>query len=344
MFAVRLGAQQPAAPTVTVAGIAFAQYSYSLLPDSSMAGNGHQSNFDVTRTFVHVLGHFRDGISTRVTLDIDGRKAVSSQLSLRLAYAYVSWQPNATGPLTWKMGLMHTPWNEYEEAVWDYRMQGKSVLDRGGYGGTADFGAGVDGNWGNDRVNMQAGVYNGEGAYNAPGDAGKDVAARVSVRLADSDFPGRVGGLRLSAYLDAGTATGGGARRRYLAMLSYRSKMWTFGALVAATEDSMAPDRPHQHGAVESVFGVLNVPRSGVALIGRVDTGDPDTVNSSDIANSVINPFVNRQTRVIAGVSYALSPHLRVLADADLLSVARGATNLFDRSRQLVYFHTEFKF
>jgi hypothetical protein len=340
-----LSAQQPAAvPTVTVAGVAFAQYSYSLLEDSSTAGNGHQNNFDVTRTFVHVLGHFSDGISTRVTVDVDGRKAASNQLSLRLAYAYVSWQPNARGPLTWKMGLMHTPWNEFEEAVWDYRMQGKSVLDRNGYGNTADFGAGVDGNWNDDRVNMQAGIYDGEGAYNAPGDAGKDVSARVSVRLAGTGLTGRVGGLRLSGYADIGTATGGAARRRLLGMLSYRSPTLTLAALVAATQDSTGPATPRQHGVVESVFGVLNLPHTKAALIGRIDSYDPDTDQASDVPNSAVNVTVNRQTRVILGASYSVSPHLRVLADADLVSVANGATNVFDRTRQLLYFHTEFKF
>ena len=293
---------------------------------------------------MHVLGHFSDGISTRVTFDVDGRKASSNQLSLRLAYAFVSWQPNARGPLTWKLGLMHTPWNEFEESVWDYRMQGKSVLDRDGYTTTSDYGAGVDGSWDHERINMQAGVYNGEGSTNPLGDAGKDAEARVSVRLAESDLAGRVGGLRLSAYADIGTANGGAPRRRFLGMMSYRSRTVTLAALIAATQDSVAPNAPNQKGLVASVFGVYNVPRTRVALLARVDSYDPDTDLSSDVPNTAANLGVNCQTRVIAGVSYLVSPHLRVLADIDLLSVSNGATNLFDRTRQMVYFHTEFKF
>lgn len=337
-------AAPPDKPSVTVAGVAFVQFGYGLLVDSSLAPPGHPSNFDVTRTFVHVLGHFGDGVSTRVTADIDGRKAAAGQLSFRLAYAFVSWQPGARGPLTWKIGLMHTPWNEYEEAVWDYRFQGRSVLDRNGYGNTADFGAGVDGNWDHDRINMQAGVYNGEGANAALGDQGKDVSARMSIRLAPTDLPGRVGGLRLSGYADLGRSTGGGAKRRLLAMLSYKNTRLAIAGIAAATEDSIAPASPHLHGQLFSIFATYNVPKSGVALIARLDRADPDTDNNSDAQNVSANVAVNPETRLIGGVGYAISPHLRVLLDVDALSVANGATNVFDRSRQFAYFHTEFKF
>ena len=342
-----LSAQQPAAaptPTVTVTGVAFVQYAYGLQVDSTLATPGHPNNFDVTRTFLHVLGHFSDGISTRVTLDVDGRKASTNQLSLRLAYAFVSWQPNARGPLTWKMGLMHTPWNEFEEAVWDYRMQGKSVLDRNGYGNTADFGAGVDGTWEHDAINLQAGVYNGEGAYSTPGDQGKDIAARVSVRLAESDLPGRVGGLRLSGFFQHGTATGGGARRRYLGMISWRGKGATFGALVAATQDSVNANNPEQKGQLLSVFGVLNIPHTKFAVLARYDAYDPNTQNSSTSIAQADDLNLDQQKRFVAGVSYAMSPHLRLLADVDLTTLPAGAFPAFQGPRQVLYLHTEFKF
>jgi nitrate reductase assembly molybdenum cofactor insertion protein NarJ len=53
---------------------------------------------------------------------------------------------------------------------------------------------------------------------------------------------------------------------------------------------------------------------------------------------------VNRQVRAIAGISYAISPNLRVLLDTDLNALQNGGTNTFDRNRQMVYFATEFKF
>jgi hypothetical protein len=346
LVALPLSSQQPVttAPGVTITGQVFLQYGYGLQVDSTLASPGHPNNFDVTRTFVNFLGHFDDGISSRVTLDVDARKATANELSMRLAYAFVGWQPNGRGPLTWKMGLMHTPWVEWEETVWDYRMQGKSVLDRNGYSSISDFGAGVDGNWNNDRVNMQAGVYNGEGSTNGLGDQGKDFEARVSVRLMATDLPGRVGGLRLSGFAQVGTATGGGERRRFLGMLSYKSKTLTLAALMATTQDSLVPALPHQRGSVISAFGVYDIPRTRFAAVLRLDSYDPNADSTSQLINSAANVAVNTQTRVIAGVSYTASPHLRVLADADLVSIENGATNAFNRTRQMLYFQSEVRF
>ena len=47
---------------------------------------------------------------------------------------------------------------------------------------------------------MQVGVYDGEGYSNAPGDPGKDVEGRVSIRPANTDLGGRAGGVRLTGY------------------------------------------------------------------------------------------------------------------------------------------------
>ncbi len=54
---------------------------------------------------------------------------------------------------------------------------------------------------------------------------------------------------------------------------------------------------------------------SKIAVIGRVDIVDPNT--------SVAN---NKNTRIIGGVSYQLSPNVRLLADLDRQSFESGAT------------------
>jgi len=137
-FAVRAAAQQQAAPApqLTVSGVAYLQYAYIDAPV-------HTNNFDVTRAYVNVLGRFANGISTRVTTDVY-RLAPDNSLQIRLKYAYVAWTPTGSS-LTYKLGLIHTPFVDWEEALWDYRMQGTGALDRNGYLTSADFGAGVDG-------------------------------------------------------------------------------------------------------------------------------------------------------------------------------------------------------
>ena len=69
------------------------------------------------------------------------------------------------------------------------------AVDRGGHMCSAELGAGVDGNWGFDKVNMQVGVYKGENYNKVPGDKGKDIMGRASVRLISTNEGGRDGGL-----------------------------------------------------------------------------------------------------------------------------------------------------
>ena len=299
-----VGAPTPP-PPITVSGVVYAQYLYQIKDTLN-----HVNNFDVTRAYLNVIGKFSGGVNTRVTADI--YRNPDNSLGYRLKYAYFGYTP-LRSTLTFKLGQIHTPWLDWEEALWDYRMQGQMAIERGGYLSSSDFGTGVDGSWGHEAVNMQVGVYNGENYNKAPGDKRKDVMGRVSVRALTTDDDSRVGGLRLTAYGHTGKPTGGGIRQRYIGMLSYRSKTVTLAAEFARTRDrSDAPPAPATpsastiEGQVLSFFGVYKIPNTKAALIGRVDVTDPDR-----------NTDLNRQTRFIAGASYQLSKQLRLLADID---------------------------
>jgi hypothetical protein len=289
---------------------------------------------------VNVLGKLAGGVQTRITVDVDGRKAAANQLSFRLKYAFVGWTPGKSA-LTYKMGLFTTPWIDFEEAIWDYRMQGPTAFDRNGLFPSSDFGLGADGTWNADQVNMQVGVFDGEGYGNAPGDPGKDVEGRLSLRLARTNLNGRVGGVRLSVYGQIGKATGGGTRNRFIGNLSYKSKAVTLVAEYLIGQDSTGVTTPKQKAGVLSAYGVFNIPNSKAALIARVDTYDPNTDSTSTAKNATA---ANKQTRVIGGVSYQIAPNLRVLADVDLNSLQNGSTNSFDKSRQTFLFQTQFTF
>jgi hypothetical protein len=249
-----------------------------------------------------------------VTPDI--YRVADGSLAYRLKYAFVSWSPSQ-GPITLKFGMVNTPFIEWEETLWDYRFQGTVALDRNGYLSSADIGALVDGNWDNDRIGFSAGVINGENYNRTPGDRRKDLTGRVTVRLLSTDDPSRTGGLRLTAYGHYGKPTGGGTRQRYVGVLSYRSRMLTLAGEIGRTVDSVASAASpvRRAGRVLTTFGVFRVPNSKVSFIGRFDSVDPDTDADND-----------RQDRIIAGVSYALSPNLRALLDIDHLSYQGGAT------------------
>lgn len=305
-------AQEPA-PQVKVGGVIYAQYLYQL--DDTAA---HDNDFDVTRAYVNVTGTLGHDVGMRVTSDL--HRAADGSLDLRLKYAYGTWKPGG-GAITLKLGQMQTPWLDYEETLWDYRMQGPVALDRAGYLTSSDFGVGADGSWGGDAVTIQVGVYNGEGYNKPPGDQRKDVAGRVSVRVLPTDDGSRTGGLRLAAFAQYGTPTGGGVRRRVVGLVSYRSTLFTLAGEAALTRDRLdapaapaTPDLATRKGRVLSAFGVLRVPDRPISFIARVDDVDPET----DVPD-------NRQTRLIGGVAWQVSPALRLLADVDHLVHEGGA-------------------
>jgi len=304
-----LGQAPPAQPAVGVGGVVYAQYSYHLSDTANTA-----NNFDVTRAYLNLTGRFAEGLATRVTADVY-RNADGSSV-YRLKYAYAAYTPGAS-PLTFKLGLIHTALLDWEEALWDYRMQGTMPLERSGYVSSADFGAGVDGRWGGERINLQLAVVNGENYNQAPGDKGKDLQGRASVRLAGSDDASRVGGLRLTGYAQLGTPTTGGTRNRFLGMLSYKSSLGTLAAQAGFTRTAVGTPAPVAiDGRVLAAYGVYRFPGTRAALVGRVDLTDPNTGVTGD-----------RATRIILGASYQLTPNLRLLADLDNLSYETPPAN-----------------
>src|SRR5207237_176731 len=179
----QLTAQGSPPPQVTVGGVVYTQYVYQLKDTLN-----HVNNFDITRAYVNVIGRFSGGVYTRVTADIYRNIDPSSagSLSYRLKYAYLAYTPT-NSPVTYKIGLIHTPWVDWEETLWDYRMQGQVALERNGYVAAADLGVGIDGKWGPDKINMQVTLVNGENYNRGTGDQRKDVMGRVSVRVLDTD-------------------------------------------------------------------------------------------------------------------------------------------------------------
>jgi hypothetical protein len=320
------------APSVTVGGVLYSQYLYELHKDS--VTNSNLNNFDVTRAYINIIGKFSSGVGARITPDV--YRNVDGSLAFRLKYAFATWTPEGS-PLTLKIGQMHTPWLDWEEALWDYRMQGTMALERfhnpagAGFLSSSDLGAGIDGKFGLDLVNFQVGVYDGEFYSKPEGDEHKDVEGRLSIRVLESDDHSRVGGLRVTGYAAIGKPTGGGRRNRFIGMLSYKAKLFTLGAEYARVSDSLTNGPPSTgaatplvNGNIFSAYGVLNVPNTKVALIARWDLQDPNTSLA----------VKNKLTHIIGGVSYQVNQNLRALLDVDNFSTTTGVyTNAFNSTR-----------
>ena len=329
-------AQAPTPPQISVGGLVYTQFVYQLKDSLN-----HVNNFDVTRAYVNVIGRFSGGLYARVTADIYRNTAAPSNgsLSYRLKYAYAAYTP-AHSSLTYKVGQIHTAWLDWEEALWDYRVQGSMPLERGfmtaagaqnSYVSSSDFGIGVDGKWGPDKVNLQVVVVNGENYNTSPGDKGKDAQARVSFRLKDTDDSSRVGGLRLTGYAQYGKSNGGGQRNRFVGMVSYRTKQITLAGEAAATQD-WPTGAANVNGRVYSAYGVYKLTHSKAALLARVDLDDPQA------------GVDDKQTRIIGGASYQVTPNWRLLVDVDNLSFAGTPTAAQEAVRSQFYFQTQINF
>ncbi len=315
------------AQQVTVGGVSFAQYALQLA-DSSHNDNG----FDVTRAYINVIGKFDHGITTRVTPDI--YRDANGSLNFRLKYAWFAWKPE-NSPVDFRFGQLTTPFIDWQEGLWGYRMQGPVAVDKFGYLTSSDLGAAIDGSWNKEQVNGELSITNGEGYHSGEGDSHKDVAARLSVRLVPTDDGGSRGGLRVTGFAHLGARTGGGARNRFLGELSYKSKLLTLAGDYARRTDGVAdPTIADVSGQLFSIFGVLNVPGSNVGFIARVDSVDPNTGVDTD-----------RQTHFIGGISYKLGTNVVLLADYDHMSyqgAAPSASAAAQRSTAL--FQTQFTF
>jgi len=327
LFFIAVAAPAVLPAQTSVGGVAYAQYVYQLEDTAN-----HVNGFDVTRAYVNLLGKFSGGVSTRITADIY-RQAGDNSLRYRLKYAFVGYAP-AHSPFTFKIGQIQTPWIDFEEALWDYRMQGTVALDRNGYMSSSDFGAGVDGKWGNDRINASTALLNGEGYSGGTGDQRKDFGTRVSVRVRATDDSSRTGGLRVTGYAQIGKPTSGGIRQRFAGLVSYRSSRFTLAAELAATTDSVtATPVAETHGRVISVFGVYHLAGTKASAIARYDVVDPNTTAAND-----------RLSRVIVGLSYQLSPNLRILADVDQLSYQGTPSAAQNAVRSQAAFRAQFAF
>ncbi|HTK55408.1 MAG TPA: hypothetical protein VL295_01175 [Gemmatimonadales bacterium] len=317
MMAGQAEAQTPAAPQLAVSGTAYAQWNYNL------SGGRHLNAFDVTRTYINFNGKFANGVSTRITPDI--YRNADGSLGYRLKYGYVSYQPNA-GNVTYKFGLIQTPFVSRDEDLWDYRMQGSIAVDRNGVMSSADFGLSADAKLANGRFDLNAGIYNGEGYKVGEVDQRKDFMVRGSYLLSATNDNSSMGGFRVTGYAGIGKAAAGVARERYLGQLSYRTTQYTLaGEYVNVNNGGVK-------GSIISAFGVYHM-NSQWALIGRVDQVDPNTDADND-AN----------TRIIAGASYQLSPNLRLLGDVDLLSHEAGDPDVAVDPRNQALFQLQFTF
>ena len=281
-------AAEPDYPIVRVGVLSYVQYDYELR-------NRDEFNaFDLTRGYLNVNGQLARNVRFRVTPDV--RRVTDSSLAgtlvFRIKYAFVELD-NLTGARSWvRFGAHQTPWLDFEESINRYRVQGTVFSERESLiPGSSDFGVGLFTPVGK-YVDIQAGVYNGEGYAQTDTNKYKSAQGRLTLR----PFAGRgiANGFRLSGFYNAGWYAADRPRRLGIVMGSFEhTYLVATLQYLKATENpsALTPRDIDRNGS--SSFIEVRQGMSGWAGIARVDLFDPDNALGD-----------NSQRRVIAGGAY----------------------------------------
>ena len=190
--------------TVKVGGTIFGDYSYT-------ENDVRPSSFQITRAYLNVTGTVTPLISFRITPDIARENGSNSSQTFRLKYAYgqVNLDPWTTKGSWVRIGMQQTPYLDYVEQVYRYRFQGTNFSEREGFLASSDNGVSMRYAFPNERGDVHAGYYNGEGYTKGETNDDKALQVRASYRPLKS--------LRLTAFTVLDHAGTDKPRERYIA-------------------------------------------------------------------------------------------------------------------------------
>ncbi len=315
----------PTFPQVRIGGLWYLSYQ-----DGTASGAAY-ARFAIKRGYINIETKINPWLSARITPDttVD----TTGDIKVRLKYAYAKFAAPDLGWVTrpeLEVGVVHTPWLDFEEHVNNYRMQDTMFMERQGLFNSADYGVtamglfggtlpeayqktvskAYPGRWGSFAV----GVYNGGGYHAAEKNQSKVVEGRLTVR----PLPDTVPGLQLSSFFVRGK---GNTEREPewqvdALMVSYEHRL----AVVTATRtDAVGNQKGDAVDAASralrrdgwSVFAEAKLSKQ-LGLIGRYDRFDPDTATPDDGSR-----------RTIAGVVVHLGGGNDLLLDVDQVSYER---------------------
>ncbi len=226
-------AAEPDYPIVRIGVVSYVQY------DAELRNRENFNAFDLTRAYLNVNGQLSRSVRFRFTPDVkrvtDG--SLSGSLVVRVKYAFVELD-NVKAARSWvRFGAHQTPWLDFEEGIDRYRVQGMMFSERDGLiPGSSDFGVGYFTPVGK-YIDIQTGIYNGEGYTQTDVNKYKSFQGRVTVR----PFAGKgiANGFRLSGFYNAGWYAANRPRRLGIVMGTFEHTH-----LVATLQHLAATENP----------------------------------------------------------------------------------------------------
>jgi hypothetical protein len=316
-ISAQVAAPPPAAPpddtpSVKVGGTIYADYTYTVSPESTDAdGNPvNPSAFNVTRSYINLTGSLSHIVAFRITPDITretgGDSSLDGSLVFRLKYAFAQFNLDdwlAEG--SWaRLGIQQTPWVDFEEGIYRYRFQGTVFVEREGFLSSSDAGASFHYDLPSGYGDLHAGYYNGENYNHAEVNDQKAFQIRGSIRPLPRGSVWQ--GLRGHVFYDADHYVKSADRLRFVVSATFEHRYVNAGFDYLRTRDRTSAGAAEVDGEGFSIWATPRSPTGWEALL-RYDRFEPN----SGVDRSV-------RARTIAGVAYWF-PHQGNVATAVLL-------------------------
>jgi len=302
---------------LSVGGTVFLDYSFG----EKNGNNTHFNSFQVTRGYLNIREEIAPWLKVRMTPDLtltdkDGN-------NVRLKFLFAEFLVPDAGPLTGTSviaGLGITPFQDFEQTINIYRMQGGMFQERNNVVNISDVGLSLLGGFGGpltkeeqERVGYPSryegrygtyhlGVYNG-GGYKAPeNNRNKAVEGRITIRPLPAAFPGLQ--FTYSGIFGKGNTNKNNNWISHTAFVSCQMRyVVVTGQYVTSIGEQSGADQFSGRGY--SFFGDLRLPfYDRVSVILRYDRWDPGVAFSTTTG---VTPGSNfKHNTSIGGLGYRI--------------------------------------
>ena len=312
-------------PKIHIGGLMYGEYYYNLDKENPIVDNGHKdarNAFALNRGYLNVFADLTPQIGVRITSDLSRVSAPgdnnNGDYEFRLKYYYVDFHKFLSfyPGMEVKMGQFQTPWLDYEEGLWEFRVVDNMLIEKEGYINAGDLGVDFRGPFPKGYGSWQVSVDNGEGYHKAEQNKYKAVEARLTVNpIPKVDALKQ---LQFSGYAKVSQQDFLHKNYRYIAFAGYK---YHDDAFIAGEYDWTSGADP-QVGTISGLAhtGVNNIKGQGfstmawyrmpfwkpIRILGRFDKFRHD----EDAPNTTV-------TRWIYGAAYDVNKNVMFVLDND---------------------------
>ena len=289
--------------STTVGGKAYIDFTNIDSKTSGIKDDASGLGFDLTRFYLSVGHSFDDMWSANLTTDVNAYNSSTKATTLYVKKAYL--QAKLSDAAVLRVGSADMPWIPYVEDAYGFRYVEKTLIDRLGFGTSADWGLHAGGKLMDGMLNYAVSAVNGNGYKNPSRSKGLDFEGRVGVmpvkglNLAVGFYNGKKG-------QDVQTATGLNTASRMDVLAAYSYDMFNVGAEYFSSENNSPATKDKADGY--SVFASVK-PAEKVAVFVRYDDAKPNKTTNSSLKDTYYNAGVAYEARKNVDLALAFKNH-----------------------------------